>query len=86
MSSHTDPFAGWQQAAVGCYWSRALPDGREAHLSTWACGTRSGYSLTVNFVIRRFPGLEEALAAFEFLAASPERDIAHAPGALASVT
>lgn len=85
MTTGPDPFEGWQQADVGCHWSRPLPDGREAYLSTWAYAGRSGYSLTVNFVSCRFPGLEEAKAAFDFLAASTARDIQDAPGALSSI-
>lgn len=62
-----DPFTGWTQARVGCYWSRPLPDGRVAHMSTWQRGGEDGYSLTVNYHRAEYPDLPAALAAFERL-------------------
>ncbi|BBX87887.1 hypothetical protein [Mycolicibacterium aubagnense] len=87
MSSDTDPFAGWESASVGCHWSRELPDGRVAHMSSWGCGDRSGYSITVEYVRRLFPDLEHAKSAHEFLAgADPGTSIALAPGAMDEAT
>lgn len=62
-----DPFTGWAQARVGCYWSRPLPDGRIAHMSTWQRGGEDGYSLTINYRRAEYPDLPAALAAFERL-------------------
>lgn len=62
-----DPFAGWAQARVGCYWSRPLPDGRIVHMSTWQRGDEDGYSLTINYNRAEYPDLPSALAAFEQL-------------------
>lgn len=62
-----DPFAGWSQARVGCHWSRFLHDGRAVHMSTWHCGSESGYSLTINYEEAKYPDLASALAAFERL-------------------
>lgn len=79
MSDTPDPFQGWENWTVGCHWSRTLPDGRKVTLSTWARGGESGYSLTLDFINARFPGVEEAIAAYGVLARS-------APGtALAAV-
>lgn len=83
MSSESDPFAGWEMTSVGCHWSRALPDGRMVHMSSWACGSRSGYMLTADFVEGVFPGLDEAKAAYEFLATARRRaNVTDAPGAM----
>jgi hypothetical protein len=83
LNSESDPFAGWEMASVGCYWSRALPDGRMVHMSSWASGSRSGYALTVDFVECVFPGLDEAKAAYEFLATAGRRaSVIDAPGAM----
>lgn len=78
----SNPYEGWEQAAVGCHWSRKLPDGRRASMSTWMCGKRSGYSLVVDYVRRYFTGLEEAKDAYAFLAAEPGRSVVDVPGAL----
>lgn len=76
MTAQTaDPFAGWTMASVGCYWSRQLPNGRRAHLSTWQTphdwrnpDKRSGYALTVNYEESRYDDLASALAAFDRMA------------------
>ena len=68
--TEVDPFAGWEMRAVGCYWTRAIGDGHTATLSTWSRGCESGYALTVDRVETQFPGLDEALAAFDDLAAA----------------
>jgi hypothetical protein len=70
MSETPDPFQGWEMWTVGCHWRRILPDGRRVTLSTWSCGAQSGYSLTLNYETTKFPGLDEALAAYEVLARS----------------
>lgn len=62
-----DPFTGWTQARVGCYWSRPLPDGRIVHMSTWQRGGEDGYSLTINYHRAEYQDLPAALAAFERL-------------------
>jgi hypothetical protein len=62
-----DPFAGWTQARVGCYWSRPLSDGRIVHMSTWQRGAEDGYSLTINYNRAEYPDLPAALAAFDQL-------------------
>lgn len=83
MSSGTDPFAGWEMASVDCHWSRALPDGRVVHMSSWGRGSRSGYALIIDFVERVFSSLDEAKAAYEFLAAAGRRaSVTDAPGAM----
>lgn len=83
MSSDTGLFAGWEMAAVGCHWSRALPDGRVVHMASWSCGDRSGYSVTLDSEQRVFPDLERATSAFAFLAAAaPGASLALAPGAV----
>jgi len=64
MPELTDPFAGWTQADVGCYWSRQLPDGRTAHLAS----TSAGYTLTVDFQSTHHPDLDDAITAFAALA------------------
>ncbi len=67
--------------SAGCHWGRDLPDGRTVSLSTWSCGTRSGYSLTVDHHRRQFPGLTEAKAAYAFLASAPPgTSVTAAPG------
>jgi hypothetical protein len=70
-----DPFAGWTMANVGCHWSRQLPDGRMAYLSTWQTphnwghpDKRSGYSLTVDYEDSRYDDLASALTAFDAMA------------------
>jgi hypothetical protein len=53
------------------------------HMSSSARGSRSGYALTVDFVERVFPGLDEAKAAYEFLATAGRRaSVTDAPGAM----
>lgn len=82
-SGSEDPFEGWEMWSAGCHWSRPLPDGRTVSMSTWSCGDRSGYSLTVDFTTRVFPGLEAAKAAFAVLEQSPPgTSICAVPGAL----
>lgn len=82
-SGSEDPFEGWEMWSAGCHWSRPLPDGRTVSMSTWSCGARTGYSLTVDFTTRVFPGLDEAKAAFAVLEQSPPgTSICAAPGAL----
>lgn len=77
------PFDGWTQADNGCHWSRTLPDSREVHMTTWGWGATSGYSLTIDFERRLFPGLDEAKAAFDFLAsAAAGTPLDDAPGAV----
>ena len=70
MSEPRDVFHGWEQASVGCYWYRPLPDGRKVTLSTWICGDESGYALTLNYETTKFPGVDAALAAYDVLARS----------------
>lgn len=83
MSSDTSLFAGWDMAAVGCHWSRALPDGRVVHMSSWSCGDLSGYLVTLDGEQRVFPDLERATSAFAFLAVvAPGTSLALAPGAV----
>ncbi|MCV7256785.1 hypothetical protein H7J86_31875 [Mycobacterium hackensackense] len=65
-----DPFEGWEMRSVGCYWTRPIGDGRTATLSTWSRGAESGYALTVDRLEKQFPGLAEALAAYDELAAA----------------
>ncbi|BEL41849.1 hypothetical protein [Mycobacteroides abscessus] len=62
-----DPFAGWTQGRVGCYWTRPLPDGRIVHMTTWQRGAEDGYSLTINYNRAEYPDLSSALAAFDLL-------------------
>lgn len=45
----------WQQANVGCYWSRKLPNGQVVTISSWTTphmpsdpGYRSGFHVTVD--------------------------------------
>lgn len=78
----SDPYEGWKQWSVGCHWSRKLPDGRSVHMSSWACGSRSGYSLTLDYERRVFSDLNAAKAAYEYLASEPGLAIADVPGAL----
>lgn len=66
--TNTEPFEGWEMASVGCYWSRSLPDGTSAHLSTWQCGDESGYRLTSHGHSMEFPDLASALAGYDQLA------------------
>ena len=70
-----DPFAGWTMASVGCHWSRQLPDGRVAHLSTgqtphnWGHPDKcSWYDLSVGNDGGRYETLADALAAFDRMA------------------
>jgi hypothetical protein len=51
----TDPFEGWQMAIAGCHWSRTLPNGGDAHVSSWSTPHapsdpryRSGYALIID--------------------------------------
>ena len=83
MMGGVDPFAGWTQADNGCYWSRTLPDSRQVNMTTWGWGTHAGYSLTIDFERRLFPGLDEAKTAFDFLAgAAAGTPLDDAPGAV----
>jgi hypothetical protein len=68
--SSDDPFRGWTPASVGCHWSRALPDGREVHMSTWQSGSgkEGGYSLTIDYETTNYPDLAAALAAYKQMA------------------
>lgn len=75
MTTKTDPFTGWTMANVGCHWSRQLPDGRMAYLTTWQTphdwghpDKRSGYALTVDREGGRYETLADALAAFDRMA------------------
>lgn len=70
LGAEVDPFEGWDQSGVGCYWTRAIVDGRTATSSTWSRGGDGGYSLTVDYQEAQFAGLGEALAAFDTLAAA----------------
>lgn len=77
-------FEGWTQWSVGCHWSRELPDGRSATLSTWqnGDGSRSGYKLGVGGAgMVYFADLETAKTAFALLAEGRIADLADAPGA-----
>jgi hypothetical protein len=67
-ASPAEPFAGWTPSDVGCHWSRHLPDGRTAHLSTYSSGEESGYTLTVDYATTTYPDLDAANAAFTSLA------------------
>lgn len=67
-----DPFDGWTQWSVGCHWSRTLPGGAVVTLSTWQCGSDSGYSLTVNYESTNYADLAFALATYDQLAAAAE--------------
>jgi hypothetical protein len=64
----TDPFEGWTMAEVGCHWSRELPGGKTAYLSTYHCGDESGYTITVDYKPVKFPDLASALIGYDQLA------------------
>lgn len=77
-----NPFDGWEMWDAGCHWSRELPDGRKASLSTWqnGSGSRGGYTLTVERVTRYFDDLDTAKAAYGLLAEGRISNVADAPG------
>jgi hypothetical protein len=78
----SDPYEGWEMRPPGCHWNRKLPDGRSVTMSSWSCGSRSGYVLVLDFERRVFGDLDAAKAAYEYLCSAPGLSIADAPGAL----
>lgn len=76
-------FDGWTQWNVGCHWSRDMPDGRNATLSTWqnGDGSRGGYKLGVDEAgIGYFDDLDSAKAAYDLLAEGRIVHVTDAPG------
>jgi hypothetical protein len=75
-------FEGWTPWRVGCHWSRDLPDGRSATLSTWqnGSGSRGGYTLSVEFRTAYFDDLEMAKATYNLLAEGRIAHVTDAPG------
>lgn len=61
----SDPFEGWTMANVGCHWSRKMPNGKMAHMSSGS----SGYALWIDYQRMDFPDLDSVLKAYEELAA-----------------
>lgn len=72
----------WVPSAIGCHWTRTLPDGTTQRLSTWATGVNPrhksyvpvahGYSLTVNRQTTKYPDAGTALAAADDLAGATQ--------------